>query len=105
MQSGDQRSRGPDSAIEDPLLGSRGTALKYLLPEREGGGGDRREGETVKGLAKPNELEICGLLLLPSSLGVRQRPFARPYIPIILSKRPGARKPIIAFLTECHRGE
>lgn len=36
MQSGEQRSRGPDFAIEDPLLGARGTALKYLLPERAG---------------------------------------------------------------------
>lgn len=44
----------------------------------------------------------------PIARGERQRPYVReiPYVPIILSKEPAwLRKPIIAFLTKCHRCE
>lgn len=41
----------------------------------------------------------------PITRGVRQRPLAKLYVPIILSKTPvQIRKPIIAFLTECRVG-
>lgn len=52
----------------------------------------RCEGETVKGPAKANgQTRDLRAVATPvaSSLGVRQRPFARPYIPIILSKKSG----------------
>lgn len=54
-----QMQRGSDSAIENPLFGARGTALKYLLPKRTG---EPREGKGETLRAPQNQtdkLEIC----------------------------------------------
>lgn len=117
-------SQGPIPRSRTLLLGGRGIALKYLLPGRrmEDGVGEGGRGPVKGPKVKPNwansrdslgprERETAARSRLeasppPIARGERQRPFAGPYVPIILSKGPGMRprKPIIAFLTKCHRG-
>lgn len=106
MQSGDP-GPGSDFAIEDSTWRSRYRLKVSTCRNREWGRQEERE--TVKGLAKPNgQTGWLPLLFAVRSHGVRQRPFARPYVTIILSKglrHAGPCRPIIAFFTKCHWGE
>lgn len=80
MQSEEPRAE-LDSAIEDSTC-ARGTALKYLLADTVDRDGKRDERQ-LKGLQNQmDKLETT----LSGSYEMRQRSFARLYVPIILSK-------------------